>query len=228
MKLQAFAAVAAILLLCGCSAQKGSLDRIQNSGEVSIAITSQEDKTLTAVAEAISQRLDAQVRYVPADDDQALKLLSTGAVDVAVGYFNADETQGLDYSQTFAFDSENVYAVCSPEHEPFTLAEELDGMPLGADQRLPSDLSEDIGDMSSEKQLYCTDVEKAAEMLEIGDITAYFCYFDEAQLLAQQGYKVYSVYDIEPQRFCALTMRNDKELFAEVNAAVGEYLTEVN
>lgn len=218
--------LAGILLLSGCSAGDSSAEAVRGSGRLRVALTD-EGGAFAEVSEAMADRLGVSVEYIyAADKGQALDMVAYNRADVAVGYFHQNENPGLDYLLTYPFDSSNVYAVCR-SGEYITSVAELSGSLLGAQDSLSYELSELIRRSSADSRLYCTDYTAAAEMLINGELDVFFCTEEQAELmLGMNGeLRCFIPSDAESEKYCAVVLRTKRQLFGELNGAVGEYIT---
>ncbi len=218
-----FAALVAAALLTGCSAADGSADEIRQRGSLRIAVQSGDN--LGGLSEHIAQSLGVTAEYVTADKETALVRLSEGSVDVAVGYFSEIEHPGLAFGMTTPFHIENIYAVCSAEEYISSLGE-LGGMLLGADTALPESTLRTVAAGSADGVLYCTAAQDASDMLLNGELNAFICHESRAAELveATDGLRCYHLPDVQQERYCAVVLRENQQLYGEVNTAIGEYL----
>ncbi len=217
------ASVVAALVLTGCSAGEHSAEDIRQSGTIRIAV--QDGDNLSALSEHIAESMDAVPEYISTDRQTALAMLSDGSADVAVGFYPESDNPGLAFGLTTPFYVESICAVC-PAEEYITSFKELEGGLLGADETLRESIVREVTADSAAGTLYCSDPQQAAEMLLCGELEAYICPESRAAELVKstEGLRCYLLPDIQAERYCAVVLRENAQLYGEVNIAVGEYL----
>ncbi len=212
----------AAVLLTGCSAENRSAEQVRQRGTLRIAV--QQEAQLSELSEHISRSLGAAPEYITADKQTALAMLSEGSADVAVGYYSESENPGLAYGMTTPFHIESIYAVCA-EGEFISSFGELDGSLLGAEQTLPESTLRAISAGSADGVLYCTSPQSAGEMLLSGELEAFLCLESRAAELVQStaGLRCYLLPDLQAERYCAVVLRENSQLYGEISSSIGEY-----
>ncbi len=218
-----FTFISAVALLTGCSSADRSADTLREQGSVTVAL--QQGYSLEGLSQYIADRLGAKPVYVSADKQAALTMLADGSADIAVGYFSESENPGLAFGLTVPFHTENIYAVCL-EDEFVTSLAGLSGELLGADEQLSESTVRELSDASADGKLYCNSMAAASEMLKANELDAFICFESRAAELVQssEGLRCYQLSDMQAERYCTVVLRENAQLYGEVNSAVGEYL----
>lgn len=215
----------AAVLLTGCSAARDvSADNVLHRGTLRIAV--QDDERLNELSQFIAAQMGVQAECIPTDKQTALRMVSDGSADAAVGYYSKSDNPGLEYNLTIPFYTENIYAVCRAD-EHYTALTELSGMLLGADAELFDSVERQIAMESVGGKLYCTTGAAAAEMLQSEELDAFFCLESGALEILENGtFRSCMMPDIRAEEYCVVVSRDKPQLYGAINGAVGEYLTE--
>lgn len=219
-------ALLAAMLLTSCAAAKDrSADTVRERGALRIAV--QESEQLYELSEFIAESIGVKPEYIQTDKDAALRMLSDGSADAAVGYYAKNDNPGLDYSMTIPFYSERVYAVCRSD-EYYTALSELTGKLLGADSDLFYSVERQIMFESANGVLYCSAPDTAVEMLKNDELDAFLCLESKAlELISEnEGINCCVMPDIESEEYCVVLSKGDTQLYGALNGAIGKYLTE--
>lgn len=222
MKKLVLIALAAILLLSGCSTKT---EPLLITGKLRAAITS-ELENAEKIAKNIAKGLGAPLELTKTDRETALDMLANGRADIAVGNFSITNDPGLNFLMTLPVAENKIYLVCDGS---LSVANSTDliGRICGASAKLPENILRMLIEMVSDGTLVCNNVKSAAEMLNSGDMQVYVCFEDEALELISQNKSLRCCIpaDITSERYSVLVQKNKTKLFGTVNGIVGEMIT---
>lgn len=222
MKKLVLIALAAVLLLSGCSEKTKPLLK---TGKLRAAITSELENS-QEIAEFIAEKMNAPLEISKTDRETALDMLANGRADIAVGSFSESNDPGLNFLMTLPVAQNKIYIVCGGDISVTSTADLL-GKVCGASAKLPENILRTLIETASDGNLVCNNAKSAAGMFDSGDIHAYICFEDEALELISRNKSLRCCIpaDIKPERYSVLLQKDNTALFGTVNGIVGEMIT---
>lgn len=216
--LAGFAAVSVM----GCAKKEDPLSRIQNAGELKVAVWKQgeaEEKLCSSVA----QNLGVSVSYVEAENaDEALSLVEEAQADLAIGGIVTDQEIGKDLSMSAAYLEQPWYVVTLRGDYSDSVAA-FEGRILAVTHEVPDQAFRWTSEISNVDFVgISTDMVAAA--LDQNALQGYICLEKEAVAQAESSadVQVQRLTGGTPLTYGAVTRSADHRLKAVIEDAIGQ------
>ena len=212
----------AAISIMGCAKKEDPLSRIQNAGELKVAVWKQgeaEESLCSSVAEA----LGVSVSYVDAESaDEALNLVEEAQADLAIGGIVTDQEIGKDLSMSAAYLQQPWYVVTLRGDYSDSVAA-FEGRTLAVTHEVP-DLAFRWTSEISDVDFVGISTDMVTAALTQNALQGYICLEKEAQALAETSADVQfqSLTGGKPLAYGAVTKSADRRLHAVIENVIGQ------
>lgn len=240
LRLFAVVSLALITLLSGCSrgVKTTGVSDIAKAGALTVLVpfdgspyAYQETDGKWAGVEIelmdnIGKALEVPVTYVGAEKGAGLpEQMETFSANLAIGRITmSNYGNSSDFSTSRAYNTARIYAV-TPRGVYFPTLSIFAGKKVGLSPAV-SDRGEFLAGSGGATAVYYKNHEGVADALINADLTAYFCYRDEANLLTSVNYDLQSqdLYGVDAEQFVVVSRPAQADLLNTANAVINQMI----
>lgn len=231
--------VLVLTLVCaitGCQKKKpNEVEAIRKAGTLQVAIvetgslcTRKEGETLVGLepdlVKHIAGALNVEPSYQVCSREEALKKLTLGEADIALGCINGANSLTSDYLLSTPYKKGFLYAITKTGDYVLTTGAFKDSS-LGIEQSIDQEIRSSFYAAENIRITDYASAQDAARAVKEGTIRAYICHEEQAKaLLNDQNLQVQNIANLEPEEYVIVAPKTSQTLIGGINTLIQQFL----